>query len=128
MDRNMVDAASGGALMDKTPTKARHLILNTASNTQKFKTRGGAGIPRLALSIMENHLMELTSLVRNLAIGQHQQNTKRVCGICTSMEHAMDMCPTMQEIEGSHTEESESRAIYSPEVWTSREHVGSESE
>ncbi|RDY11029.1 hypothetical protein CR513_04365, partial [Mucuna pruriens] len=33
MDRSMIDAASGGALMDKTPVEARHLISNMASNT-----------------------------------------------------------------------------------------------
>ncbi|RDX91204.1 hypothetical protein CR513_26844, partial [Mucuna pruriens] len=34
MDRNTIDAASGGALMDKTPTAMRHLISNMVSNTQ----------------------------------------------------------------------------------------------
>ncbi|RDX92126.1 hypothetical protein CR513_25797, partial [Mucuna pruriens] len=34
MNRNMIDAASGGALRDKTPTATRHLISNMASNTQ----------------------------------------------------------------------------------------------
>ncbi|RDY00114.1 hypothetical protein CR513_16743, partial [Mucuna pruriens] len=34
MDQSMIDAASGGALMDKTPTIARHLISNMASSTQ----------------------------------------------------------------------------------------------
>ncbi|RDY07737.1 hypothetical protein CR513_08104, partial [Mucuna pruriens] len=34
MDRSMIVAASGGALMDKTPTVARYLISNMASNTQ----------------------------------------------------------------------------------------------
>ncbi|RDX94235.1 hypothetical protein CR513_23405, partial [Mucuna pruriens] len=38
MDHNMIDAASGGALMDKTPVVARHLISNMASNTQQFRT------------------------------------------------------------------------------------------
>ncbi|RDY09939.1 hypothetical protein CR513_05629, partial [Mucuna pruriens] len=33
MDRNMIDATSGRALMDKTPTIARHLISNMASNS-----------------------------------------------------------------------------------------------
>ncbi|RDX62871.1 hypothetical protein CR513_58759, partial [Mucuna pruriens] len=36
MDRSIIDAASGGALMDKTPAAARHLISNMASNTQQF--------------------------------------------------------------------------------------------
>ncbi|RDX73563.1 hypothetical protein CR513_46815, partial [Mucuna pruriens] len=34
MDHSMIDAASGGALMDKTPIATGHLILNMASNTQ----------------------------------------------------------------------------------------------
>ncbi|RDX97914.1 hypothetical protein CR513_19251, partial [Mucuna pruriens] len=33
MDQSMIDATSGGALMDKTPATARHLISNMASNT-----------------------------------------------------------------------------------------------
>ncbi|RDX84805.1 hypothetical protein CR513_34087, partial [Mucuna pruriens] len=40
MDRNMIDIASDGALMDKTPIAVRHLILNMASNTQQFRTKG----------------------------------------------------------------------------------------
>ncbi|RDY00243.1 hypothetical protein CR513_16600, partial [Mucuna pruriens] len=39
MDRSMIDAASGGALMDKTLAAARHLISNMASNTQQFGVR-----------------------------------------------------------------------------------------
>ncbi|RDX66584.1 hypothetical protein CR513_54625, partial [Mucuna pruriens] len=34
MDRSMIGAANRGALMDKTPVVARHLISNMASNTQ----------------------------------------------------------------------------------------------
>ncbi|RDX85427.1 hypothetical protein CR513_33394, partial [Mucuna pruriens] len=39
MDRNMINVASSGALMDKTPATTRHLISNMASNTQQFGTR-----------------------------------------------------------------------------------------
>ncbi|RDX64775.1 hypothetical protein CR513_56627, partial [Mucuna pruriens] len=34
MDRSMIDVASGGALMYKTPAAARHLISNMTRNTQ----------------------------------------------------------------------------------------------
>ncbi|RDX96884.1 hypothetical protein CR513_20411, partial [Mucuna pruriens] len=34
MDRSMIDAASRGDLMDKTPATTKHLISNIASNTQ----------------------------------------------------------------------------------------------
>ncbi|RDX73121.1 hypothetical protein CR513_47313, partial [Mucuna pruriens] len=50
-----------------------------------------------------NQLTELTSLVRQLAIGQHEPSmVARFCGICTSIEHPTDMCPTLQETESSH--------------------------
>ncbi|RDX69431.1 hypothetical protein CR513_51462, partial [Mucuna pruriens] len=42
MDQSMIDAASGGALMDKTPAVVRHLISNMASNTQQFGIRGAS--------------------------------------------------------------------------------------
>ncbi|RDY10543.1 hypothetical protein CR513_04912, partial [Mucuna pruriens] len=76
----MVDAVSGGALMDKTPATVRHLISNMASNTQQFRIRGGAGTSRVVSEVgivnnlcLENQLTELTSLVRQLAVGHHQQ-------------------------------------------------------
>ncbi|RDX82203.1 hypothetical protein CR513_37034, partial [Mucuna pruriens] len=54
---------------------------------------------------LENELIELTSLVRQLAIGKHQPSiVVRVCGIHTSMEHPTNVCPTLQEIESDHPE------------------------
>jgi hypothetical protein len=35
----MIDAASGGALVDKTHKAARNLIANMAANSQQFGTR-----------------------------------------------------------------------------------------
>ncbi|RDY10421.1 hypothetical protein CR513_05054, partial [Mucuna pruriens] len=110
MDRSMIDAASGGALMDKMPAAARHLISNMASNTQQFGIRG-ASQSRMVNEIdaidnlrLENQLTDLTSLVRQLAVGQHQQSiVARVCGICTSVEHPTNMCPTLQETESDHS-------------------------
>ncbi|RDX68005.1 hypothetical protein CR513_53062, partial [Mucuna pruriens] len=46
---------------------------------------------------LENQLIELTSL--------YQPNiVAKVCGICTSMEHPTNMCPTLQEPESNHPE------------------------
>ncbi|RDX82390.1 hypothetical protein CR513_36813, partial [Mucuna pruriens] len=107
----MIDATSGGALMDKTLAAARHLISNMASNMQQFGTRGTIA-PRMVNEVdtienprLENQLTELTSLVRQLAISQHQPvAVVKACGICTSVEHLTDMCPTLQEIESDHSE------------------------
>ncbi|RDX60963.1 hypothetical protein CR513_60854, partial [Mucuna pruriens] len=51
---------------------------------------------------LENQLTELTSLVRQLVVGQHI--VARVCGICTSVEHPIDMCPTLQETGSDYPE------------------------
>ncbi|RDX79742.1 hypothetical protein CR513_39801, partial [Mucuna pruriens] len=107
MDQSMIDAVSGQALMDKIPTAARHLISNMASNTQQFGIKRAdpsqmvnkvSAIDNLRL---ENQLTELTSLVSQLVVGQHQPPSiaVRVCGICISVEHPTDMCPTLQETQ-----------------------------
>ncbi|RDY00685.1 hypothetical protein CR513_16103, partial [Mucuna pruriens] len=109
MDRSMIDAASGGALMDKTLVAARHLIPNMATNTQQFGIRG-AGPSRMVNEIavvdnlrLENQLIELTSLVRQLAVGQHQPSiSARVYGICAFVEHPTDMFPILQETKSDH--------------------------
>ncbi|RDX61485.1 hypothetical protein CR513_60277, partial [Mucuna pruriens] len=80
MEQSMIDAASGGALMDKAPAIARHLFSNMAGNRQQFRVRGGAGTLR---ATGESH---------------------NVCGICTLMEHPTDMCPTLQEDESKKIE------------------------
>ncbi|RDX95018.1 hypothetical protein CR513_22509, partial [Mucuna pruriens] len=77
-----------------------------AGNTQQFGIQGGANTSTVISGVntfnnlrLENQLIELTSLVRQLAIRQHQQVAQRVCGICTSMEHPTDTCPILQKNE-----------------------------
>ncbi|RDX86676.1 hypothetical protein CR513_31962, partial [Mucuna pruriens] len=111
MDRNMIDAASGGALMDKTQPAVRHLISNMPSNTQQFGIKGSSQsrmvneISAASNQRLENQLTELTSLVRQLVVGKHQPAmVAKVCGICTFVEHSTDMCPILQETESDQLE------------------------
>ncbi|RDY05595.1 hypothetical protein CR513_10539, partial [Mucuna pruriens] len=104
MDRSMIDATSEGALMDKTPAAARHLISNMASNTQQFGIRGPSP-SRLVSEIdaasnqwLENQLTELTSLQH------HPTMAAKICGICTSVEHPMDRFTTLQETKSDQPE------------------------
>jgi len=123
MDRSMVDAASGGALVDKTPAVARDLISNMAANAQQFGTRSNSVYhvqsispsrppsapspsPYVDQQILTNKLDELTSLVRQLAVTQTANvaaasSQSKHCGICSDPSHSTDACPTMQE-EGYH--------------------------
>ncbi|RDY09063.1 hypothetical protein CR513_06640, partial [Mucuna pruriens] len=90
MDQSMIDAASGRALMDKTPTIARHLISNMASNTAIWdqRSRPTSNVNAIDNLRLQNQLTELTSLVRQLVVWKHQPSmAARVCGICTFVEH-----------------------------------------
>ncbi|KAK4400859.1 hypothetical protein Sango_1192000 [Sesamum angolense] len=105
MDRKLIDAASRGALFNKTPTEARNLISIMASNTQQFGTRYNDP-PRksneVSIAAFDDRLNEFTSLVKKLAVERTQH--VKACGICTSPEHVTDMCPTLQEPPTEHAD------------------------
>ncbi|RDY08537.1 hypothetical protein CR513_07218, partial [Mucuna pruriens] len=52
-------------------------------------------------ALMDKTLATARNLFSNmLAIGQyHISPPARVCGICASIEHSTDLCPTLQEME-----------------------------
>jgi len=79
MDINMVDATSVGALMEKALVATRDLISNMVENSQQHVVRN---LRRVVQKVqthnvdatenlrLENKLNELTSMVRQLVIGQ----------------------------------------------------------
>ena len=94
----MIDAASGGALVDKTLEAARNLIANMAANSQQFGTRLDPPfkhVNEVNISSLEQQIVSLTSLVRQMAVGNMQ--TVKACGICSVVGHPTNMCPTLQE-------------------------------
>jgi hypothetical protein len=105
-DRNIIDAASEGALLDKTPEAAHQLISNMAANLKKFGTRGdfpSKRVNEVSISNLENKVNDLTSLMHSLACENVQQ--VKVYSIFSLRGHASDMCPTMEEdyIEQANT-------------------------
>ncbi|XP_062114663.1 uncharacterized protein LOC133825777 [Humulus lupulus] len=102
LDRSMIDAASGGALVDKTPATARSLISNMAANSQQFGIRQDpVPPPKSANEVSTSNanqlgqqLAQLTAVVQQLALGQQV----RPCGICQLVGHSTDACPTLFEV------------------------------
>ncbi|KAM2646855.1 hypothetical protein TB1_000166 [Malus domestica] len=78
-DRVMLDATSGGAFMDKTPTNAKALLKNIAGNTRQFGGRDELPFKKVNEVIMP---------------------PKQVCGVCSMMGHATDMCPSSMDQGG----------------------------
>nr|XP_012466332.1 unnamed protein product [Gossypium raimondii] len=98
----MIDAASGGAMVDKTTEQARNLIANMAQNTQQFGLRRsdlGKRMDEGQSSMMEAQLANLTAMVSKLMTGGTAKAS--LCGICCSERHTTDMCPTLQEGEAN---------------------------
>ena len=67
----MIDAASGGALVDKTPTEAMNIIANMAANSQQFGVRTDVpirGVNEVGVtSSLDRKLVNLTQVVQTLA-------------------------------------------------------------
>ncbi|XP_031127650.1 uncharacterized protein LOC116029749 [Ipomoea triloba] len=97
MERKMMDAASGGAIVNKTPHEARDLIFIMAANSQQFGCRQdipSRRVNEVNISSFENQVSHLTTLVQQLALGGTQQ--VKACEICAATGHQTDMCPTLQ--------------------------------
>ncbi|XP_061337760.1 uncharacterized protein LOC133284703 [Gastrolobium bilobum] len=128
MDRNLLHAASGGVLSNKTPNEAKELIAEIAANAQQFGTRASssavfqvqtspmqnpivaaAGASSTDNQRIENRLDELTSMVRQLAVTQtvqpYAQQTNNPCGICCDPSHPTDACPSLHD-SGSQVDQS----------------------
>ncbi|PIN27218.1 hypothetical protein CDL12_00011 [Handroanthus impetiginosus] len=81
MERRMMDAASGSAVVNK-PSEPRNIISTMAANSQQF----GFGND---------------SFRRVNEVNRKMQQVK-VCGIYANIGHPTDMCPTLQEDSFEH--------------------------
>ncbi|KAM1271228.1 hypothetical protein ACFX15_031703 [Malus domestica] len=105
LERQMLDASAGGALVDKTPMAAKILIANRALNAQQYEGVGQRGPPRQQVhevsstSDIHSQLANLTSIVSQMAEGMRMQGPM-VCGICSIQGHASEKCPQLIENGG----------------------------
>ncbi|CAN6685856.1 unnamed protein product [Malus baccata var. baccata] len=105
MERQMLDAPAGGALVDKTPGAAKVLIANRAHNAQQYEGVGQRDPPRpqvnevSSMPEIQSQLANLTSIVSQLAEGIKIHGPS-VCGVCSMQGHANDQCPQLIENGG----------------------------
>ncbi|CAN6695162.1 unnamed protein product [Malus baccata var. baccata] len=105
LERQMLDASAGGALVDKTPMAAKILIVNRALNAQQYEGVGQGGPPRhqvhevSSTSDLHSQLANLTSIVSQMAEGMKMQGPV-VCGVCSIQGHASEKCPQLIENGG----------------------------
>ncbi|KAM1056753.1 hypothetical protein COP2_030912 [Malus domestica] len=105
VERQMLDASAGGALVDKTPMAAKVLIANRALNAQQYEGVGQRRPPRhqvhevSSTSDLHSQLANLTSIVSQMAEGMKIQGPV-VCGVCSIQGHVSEKCPQIIENGG----------------------------
>ncbi|KAM2749725.1 hypothetical protein EV2_028599 [Malus domestica] len=106
LERQMLDASAGGALVDKTPRDAKTLIANRALNAQQYEGVGQRDTPRphhvnevSSISELQSQMANLTSMLSQLVEGPKTQGTT-ICGVCSIQGHQSDQCPQLIENEG----------------------------
>ncbi|CAN6580912.1 unnamed protein product [Malus baccata var. baccata] len=106
LERQMLDASAGGALVDKTPRDAKTLIANRALNAQQYEGVGQRDTPRphhvnevSSISELQSQMANLTSMLSQLVEGPKTQGTT-VCGVCSIQGHQSDQCPQLIENGG----------------------------
>ena len=95
----MIDATSGGAIFNKTPTQVRALITTMAENSQHFSVcadmrREPQKVHEVNTGSIESKLFDLTNFVKQLVVEKEQV---KACGICNGVNHPTDACPQLQE-------------------------------
>ncbi|CAN6700865.1 unnamed protein product [Malus baccata var. baccata] len=106
LERQMLDASAGGALVDKTPRDAKTLIANRALNAQQYEGVGQRDTPRphhvnevSSISELQSQMANLTCMLSQLVKGPKTQGTT-VCGVCSIQGHQSDQCPQLIENGG----------------------------
>ncbi|XP_012448660.1 uncharacterized protein LOC105771814 [Gossypium raimondii] len=80
----MIDAASGGALVNMAPQRARELISSMAVNSQQYRPNSESTrqVNVVNISSLEDKLDKLTNIVQSMLI--EKKNLTQLCGICFS--------------------------------------------
>ncbi|KAM1331215.1 hypothetical protein ACFX14_043846 [Malus domestica] len=105
IERQILDASAGGALVDKTPMAAKILIANRALNAQQYEGVGQRGTPRQQVhevsskSDIHSQIANLTSIVSQMVEGMRMQGPI-VCGVCSIQGHASEKCHQLIENGG----------------------------
>ncbi|KAI3523607.1 hypothetical protein L1887_01861 [Cichorium endivia] len=104
MERRLINASSGGSLIDKTPSQIRALIEKMSEDSKHTKMEDEwyadppRGVKEVSTPHIENQISELTKAVMQLTKDKGvEPPSVRACGICLQYGHPTDMCHMLQE-------------------------------
>ncbi|XP_052479657.1 uncharacterized protein LOC105800937 [Gossypium raimondii] len=103
MEMKMVDTASGGALVNMTPQRARELISTMAANSQQYRLEMKK-TPLLLQKADSPPNLHFPKDRRWIDGGGEKKNRTQLCGVCTTSEHPTDLCPILNENSTAHVD------------------------
>ncbi|XP_024169677.1 uncharacterized protein LOC112176089 [Rosa chinensis] len=97
LERDMLDAASGGSFVDKEPAEGMSLIQKRPLNQQQYgsskSTRTREKVNEVSTLVqLEDKIDKLTSLV-----SQGMKGQVMACGVCSMQGHVSDQCPQLMD-------------------------------
>ncbi|CAN6547336.1 unnamed protein product [Malus baccata var. baccata] len=119
IERQMLDASAGGALVDKTPTATKTLIANRALNAQQYEGVGQRSTPWQhqvnevsAITELQNQMANLTTLLSQVVEGPKVQNgqenqTTALQSQAKRVDHLEKQIGQIAELKQSKKEENE---------------------
>ncbi|XP_017618111.1 uncharacterized protein LOC108462706 [Gossypium arboreum] len=102
MEMNMVDAGSGGALVNMTPQQARDLISTMAANSQQFRAnpKPPRSVHQLSNSTLKYKVDRIANILNSLVA--KKAKTARLCRICATPKHTTNACPSLNDDTMAH--------------------------
>ncbi|CAB4279322.1 unnamed protein product [Prunus armeniaca] len=93
LDRMIIDVTSEGSLMDKTPKQARETFENVSDNSLQFNYRRSP--PKKSEVYEVSTSSHFEAQITNLTnlVKQMMQVSSNVCAICTTPSHVNEACP-----------------------------------
>ena len=95
----MLDAASGGSFVDKTPVQGLAIIANRAANAQQYEEIRHAPQQVNEVSVNSNLVDQISKLTSVLSqvLTPKGVGTTTTCGVCSMQGHTADQCPEIVE-------------------------------
>ena len=99
LERQMLDAASGGSFVDKTPVQGLALIANRAANAQQYEDIRHAPQQVNEVSVNSNLVDQISKLTSVLSqvLTPKGVGTTTTCGVCSMQGHMANQCPKIVE-------------------------------
>ncbi|XP_043807665.1 uncharacterized protein LOC122722077 [Manihot esculenta] len=97
LERRIIDAPSGGAIVEIEPEEGKTLISKLAANSRQYGQEEDIlrNANEVSIASLDSKISQLTTAIQQLATG----NNARTYGICKQADHPKDMCPILQEGE-----------------------------